>query len=78
VVDVLAAVNDFRAQHGMAPIGEMPKGHRRKGNSCPLARATGAEVSRATICMAKWQPLPPVLYRFRLAFDGGFYPELEA
>lgn len=66
---VLAWVNKIRKKSGKRPLKQLPKGYRKDGYSCPLARATG---------------LPMTMYvkgsvpgRFIADFDDGKYPWLE-
>lgn len=81
--DVLQAVNDLRAEHGLgAPLTEMPKGEPGKLCACPLAVALGGATVTST--HAYFPPtdllleLPSVLDDFVTAFDQGAYPGLVA
>ena len=87
LADVLAEVNRLRAERGLEPLGEMPKGGRAVPWGCPLRHALNVyavggwyyrptEDDRGPV--STLPALPPVLSDFVVAFDAGLYPELVA
>lgn len=87
--DVLAEVNRLRAERGMEPLDEMPKGVRCVPGRCMIARALCAYVRPLYECRDprnQWgnlrgvdgEPLPLILSDASYAFDDGRYPELVA
>jgi len=86
LADVLAEVNRLRAERGLEPLGEMPKGHKFQATHCPLAVAlsafscgiTGWNATADAAKRGNREPMPPVLGAFVCEFDNGAYPELVA
>ncbi|MGZ6570511.1 MAG: hypothetical protein ACXVHB_06060 [Solirubrobacteraceae bacterium] len=93
IPEVLAAVNDLRAAHGLDEIDEMPMGIPGRASACPLKHALGELCSTVGVesynYNGTFHTLPKRLETFRTEFDwlwadadGTFhnsgYPELDA
>lgn len=84
--ELLAWVNEVRADIGCPPISRLKGGKRGSFISCPLAESIGADVGVSregvyymihTRDMYKIARLPLVARKFLLEFDGGRMKELE-
>ena len=53
LADVLAEVNRLRAERGMEPLSEMPKGTPYSLCECPVARAIEGTASRAYLIVGR-------------------------
>lgn len=91
LLKTLEFVNGIRAEHGGAPLTEMPCGEPRYGVSCPIANAlrdladvdatlgVGAGLHTVRLMVAKQlatYQYPCEVEAFIAAFDRGGYPDL--
>jgi hypothetical protein len=70
--ETLAWVNAYRLAHGKGLVYELPSGLAGSPNSCPLANATGREISEDT-------PMPQAARRLYNVIDdvGGYHERVK-
>jgi hypothetical protein len=88
IAGCLAWCNEKRAEQGMEPLAELPKGERRNYKSCPCGDATGLAVYSCAYAypsedlyvsqlVERGQTLPPLVREFVRRFDAGRLPQFD-
>jgi hypothetical protein len=81
ILGTLAWCNERRAEKGLPPLDDLPRGARRDLLSCPCGKATGLRVTSATYTdKTRRKPpklLPSVVSDFIMAFDCGLLPQYD-
>lgn len=85
VAGTLAWCNERRAEKGMDPLEQLPKGTRSDPNSCPCGKASGlfvgglywGETAEEAFYASIGHWLPRVVTDFVIAFDAGELPQYD-
>jgi hypothetical protein len=83
VAETLAWCNEKREEHGEPPLDRLPKGARKKGESCPCGAATGLFVGSYWLYANPYtldlplEALPASVRAFVFEFDQGNLPQYD-